>query len=221
MLKNNKSFVPQLYIVCEDEKFGKCYLENLCKKRQETYNEHRTLVEHCGNNNSPEMMVKMAMKNSLELKRRSKLTRNASIFCIFDVDLNNYGGQTIDNRQKQIDNALKEASGHNIKIILNNTCIERWFLFHLNNSTASLNQKETLKQIQQIFKTYNKGVDFSEKQRVLKELLIYENYKKACTFIKKDLTKIHCISSNNSCYNIKNNPYSNMYELLEELKLIR
>lgn len=219
MVKNIKRLVPQLYIVCEDENFGKEYLELLCKERQKKNSTHRALIDHCGSNNAPETIVKMTGEKSLGLKRRGKITGSANVFCIFDVDLNT-GGQTPQNRQGQIDRALILAKKYNIKIILNNSCIERWFLFHFSNSTAEWNQKEALQEIQTKFSTYSKSVNFSDKENLMKELLSPIKYKKAYHFIINTLKTLHNVSLNNSCYKIKNNPYSNMYELLSELKLI-
>lgn len=182
---------------------------------------HRTLIEHCGNSNvSPIGIVEQALLNSRELKRRKKITPFAKVFCIFDVDLNQQT-QNVHNRQTQINQALSIAKRHNIVIILNNSCIERWFLFHFIDSTAQWNPKESLKQMQNVFNTYGKNSDFSEKQILLNKLLNPKNYKIACNFVKRNLNKFHNISSNNTCYNIKNNPYSNMYELLEELMLTK
>jgi len=182
-----------IFIICEDKNFGYDYLNSLKIAGK------RIKVKPAGTDTDALSIVKKCI-NSIKNDANKTIAVNADLFCVFDTDKNT---------QAKINDANTLAKSNDIRLIMNNPCIEYWFLSHHFKSSASITTQEAIKKITKKFNSYCKKCKFAGKDEMLTFLL--KNTKQACLFNEK-------LYKNKEEYlKISNNPSSNMFLLIYKI----
>ena len=122
-------------------------------------------------------------------------------FCIFDAD-------TDPAKQRQIDEAVKQAKQYGIEVLLSVPCFEIWFLQHFEASTGAISSNTAIEKLCRYIPEYKKSSNIFFRL----EPMIDEAIKRA-----KHLEKHHS-ELNRRAKSIERNPSTEAYRLVELLK---
>ena len=133
---------------------------------------------------------------------------SSSLWLVADVDVNRHTKNNEQVRQNQIEKLKKDAAFQGFKVVLSNPCFELWFLLHFSYSTGYLSD-------------YN-GV----LQKLLKHIPEYKKTTDVFTMLENEMTKAilngkklkkHHEGLGVTLKDVKMNPYTDVFELVEEL----
>lgn len=151
-----------------------------------------------GNNTDPLKLVKMLIKEIVELKL--DLQDDDVAYCIFDTDVD-------PNKNKIIEEAIQLARKNNIKIITSSPCFELWFLLHYDYTTANMDSEEVIKRLKEYYPKYEKNINIYPD--IIKEIdLAIDRAKK----LEKYQT-----DNNRRIGTVEANPNTEVYKIVEYL----
>lgn len=152
-----------------------------------------------GNNTDPEKIV-ADMISSVN-REELNYAEGDLAFCIFDAD-------TDPAKQRQIDEAVKQAKKCGIEVLLSVPCFEIWFLQHFENSTGAISSNTAIEKLCKYIPEYKKSSNVFFRL----EPMMDEAIKRA-----KHLEKHH-VELNRKPKSIERNPSTEVYKLVELLK---
>ena len=157
-----------------------------------------------GNDTDPlniyDNLKKYMIENDINSKNGDK------IFCIFDSDVNN-------KKQLQIDEVISKASEDGIDVIMSVPSFEIWYLLHYGCKAHKFSSnKELITALEKNIIGYNKNIN------------IYNNiFDKTDEAIKnsKKLKKHHGLEDRQIIDNIKYNPSTDIYKIIEYINKLK
>lgn len=191
--RKSKGYSPRakILIVCEGEQTEKDYFEYLRKKYGLTATE--VIIKEDGGS-SPNSVFKDALELYQKSLRRNQVPYD-TVYCVYDKDEFS--------QHAEVKNRIEQQKDFNL--IFSNPCFEVWYLFHYGPHTKPFMKKGTKTSSQQVKSQVNKLLK-KKGNRYLEFL-----FSKTDEAIK------------NSKSNIKqhiDNPYTNMFELVEKMQEI-
>jgi hypothetical protein len=125
----SRSVRPQILVFTEGKRTEPDYIQWW----QRLYRE-RVTVTISPHHGSPMTLVKHAVaarKADFNDARRRRGQSYSDVWCVFDVD-----------EHPQLDNAVRLAGDHGIRVAVSNPCVELWFLLHFQDHRAYLDRHE-------------------------------------------------------------------------------
>lgn len=184
-----------IHVVFHSPKFSSAeskYLTNIRNIVKDNINIITYPLPSKGKSEAPQKTI----QRSLRVKTENK---SEKVYCIFDID--NF------NNKNQLTQEIIEAEKKGIKIIYSNKCFELWLLLHFENcQSVAGGTKDYNKKLKNHITDYKKGEDiFNKLQDRSKEAI-----KNSKLLLKnKETIKVK----------IQTNPSSNIFELIEDLKV--
>lgn len=181
-----------IVICCEgNNKSEKLYFNNFKTRRKN--------IKFCtGNNTDPKGMVESLIQyiklQDVNIKEGDKA------YCVFDGDVDN-------SKQYQIYEARLLAKKYGIEIIMSVPSFEIWYLLHFKYTTKSFSSNnELIKELKKYITNYNKNSN------------VYDFLKARIDFAIKNakrLKKYHLLSEGQVIDNLKFNPCTDIYIIVE------
>lgn len=164
-------------------------------------NKKYSIIYSKGNYTDPVNMVNTLQKDIKKMELQKRYGDLA--YCMFDTDIDA-------SKQKQIDASLSKLQNKNniIELIPSNPCFEIWYKAHFTDSTKSYsNNDELLKDLKKSIPNYQKDMNvypfLCDKTNIaIKNAIKMEEYHK---------------KSNIGIYDIKANPSTQAYKIVENL----
>lgn len=152
------------------------------------------------------------VRKAIDYKNKNGLSKaqGDTIWVVADADVNYNNPNPIADKEAALAKVRKQAQQHDISIALSNPCFELWYLLHFQYTTAFLKDYEAVKVLlKQNLHDYEKSGD------VFHLLLPYisEAVQRA-----KRLEEYHLQNGAKQPFGIKENPATNVYQLVEELQ---
>lgn len=157
-----------------------------------------------GNDTDPLNIYENLKEHMIENDINSK--NGDKIFCIFDSDVNN-------KKQLQIDEVISKASKDGIEVIISVPSFEVWYLLHYGYTTYKFSSnKELITYLEKNMGSYNKNINIYNN--------IFDKTDKAIQNSKK-LKKHHCLEDSQIIDNIKYNPSTDIYKIIEYINKLK
>lgn len=195
--RNSKSII--LLGLEGKNKTEKLYFQNYIS-RDKSFN----IIISPGNDTDPlniyENLKKYMTENDINSKNGDK------IFCVFDSDVN-------DKKQLQIDEVILKSSNDGIDVIMSVPSFEIWYLLHYNYTTHQfLTNKELITYLEKNIGKYNKNINIYNNIFIKTEEAIKNS---------KKLKKYHNLEDNDIINNIKYNPSTDIYKIIEYINKLK
>ena len=153
-----------------------------------------------GNSTDPVKMVKDIINTMQQNDIRINEDGN-KVYCLIDADINPI-------KNNQIREAIKLAKKNGIDIIISNPCFEDWYLCHFEYTTKNFTNSEIISELNKFIK-YEKNIDIFKNIQDNLDIAIV-NAKKQCSYQN---------SLNRDIHNVESNPSTEVYKIVEYLKI--
>ena len=122
------------------------------------------------------------------------------VYCVFDTDTDSI-------KQREIDEAIRQAGRSNVGIVLSNPCFEVWFILHFGYTSKQFqSNEEVLRELRKNIPDYEKSADVFS--------CVQDKTEKAIQNAKR-LEQFH--AENHDRRGIECNPGTEVYKIVEKL----
>lgn len=142
-------------------------------------------------------------------KNQISSTYGDSVWVVADGDVNYNNPDPVEAKNKQLQKAVKMAESKDMNLVISNPCFELWYLLHFQYTTKMLNDYSAVKDLlAKYIPNYEKAGDVYE-QLAPHTFNAISNAKRLEAYHVQNCAKLPL--------DLKSNPYTDVYRLVEKI----